>query len=65
VQNSNGSGLSRWILELPEDLVNGVVQAVLSEAVLDEELVNHRRLRLLIVQWASHELRLWINKLRG
>jgi len=64
VRNSSGADLSRWILELPDDLVHTIVQMVLSEAVLDDELINHRRLRLLIVHWAAHELRLWTNKLK-
>jgi len=64
IRNSNGTGLSRWIMELPDDLVHTIVQMVLSEAVLDDELINHRRLRLLIVHWTGHELRLWTNKLK-
>jgi len=64
VRNSNGNELSRWILELPDELVHTIVQMVLSEAVLDDELINHRRLRLLITHWAAHELRLWTNKLK-
>ena len=64
IRNSNGAGLSRWILELPDELVHAIVQMVLSEAVLDDDLIGHRRLRLLIVHWAAHELRLWTNKLR-
>jgi HEAT repeat protein len=65
IQNSNGVELSQWILLLPADLVDTVVQAVLPEVVLDDELVNYPRLRLLVVQWAAHELRLWTNKLKG
>ena len=37
---------------------------VLSEAALDNELRDYPRLRLLIVHWAAHELRLWTNKLK-
>ena len=64
VRNSDGVALSRWILVLPDDLVHSIAQTVLSEAVLDDELINHRRLRLLIVHWAAHELRIWTNKLK-
>jgi hypothetical protein len=64
VKESRGAPLSRWILELPDDLVQTMVQVVLSEAVLDDELISHRRLRLLIVHWAAHELRFWTNKIR-
>ena len=64
MRNSNGSRLCRWILEIPEELIHTIVQVVLSEAVLDDELASHPRLRLLIVHWAAHELRLWTNKFR-
>ena len=64
IKNYDGSQLSRWILELPDELSHAVAQTVLSEAVLDDELMNHRRLQLLIVHWASHELRLWTNRLK-
>jgi hypothetical protein len=63
-REKNGALLSRWIMELPDNLSHDVVQMVLSEAVLDDELSGHNRLRLLIVHWAAHELRLWTNKLR-
>jgi len=64
IMNSNGGPLSRWILELPEEMVHTVAQIVLSEAVLDDELMIYQRLRLLITHWAAHELRLWTNKLK-
>jgi hypothetical protein len=65
VKNSNGAQLSRWILELPDDQVHTVAQVVISEAVLDDELISHRRLRLLIVHWAAHQLWIWTNKLKA
>ncbi|WP_148257684.1 MFS transporter [Leadbettera azotonutricia] len=64
IKDSKGSALSRWVLEIPDELIHTVVQVVLSEAVLDDELVGHRRLRLLLAHWASHELRMWTNKVR-
>ena len=64
IKHFNGSRLCRWILELPDELVHTVIQIVLSESVLDDELVSHPRLRLLIANWAAHELRLWTNKLK-
>ena len=64
VRNSNGRQIFRWIMELPDSLIHGMVQMVLAETVLDEELLDHNRLRLLIVHWAAHELRLWTNKLK-
>jgi HEAT repeat protein len=65
MQNTDRVELSRWIMLLPEDLVDTVVQTVLPEVILDDELVGYPRLRLLVVQWAAHELRLWTNKLKG
>jgi hypothetical protein len=64
MQGSNREQIYRWIMGLPDDLVNGVAQMILAEIVMDEEYFDHRRLKLLIVQWASHELRLWTNKLK-
>jgi MFS family permease len=64
VKNSNGGQLSRWLLELPDDQVHTVVQVVISEAVLDDELISYRRLRLLIAHWAAHQLWVWTNKLK-
>ena len=65
IQNNNGADLGRWVLLLPENLVDTVVQNVLPEIILNDELVGYPRLRLLVVQWAAHELRLWTNKLKG
>jgi MFS family permease len=64
MREKSGAPLSRWILELPDDLSPLIVQMVLSETVLDDELCAHDRLRLLIVHWAAHELRVWTNKLK-
>jgi MFS family permease len=64
VKDNNGSSLSRWILELPEEYrVGSVIKSVFSEAVLDEELSFYESLRLLIVHWAAHELRSWALKI--
>ncbi|GHT69149.1 MFS transporter [Spirochaetia bacterium] len=64
VREKNGAHLSRWILELKEDSAGAIAQAVLAEAVLDDELIDHPRLQLLIVHWAAHKLRLWVNRLK-
>jgi hypothetical protein len=64
IQGSNREQIYRWIMGLPDDLVNGIAQMILAEIVMDEEFSDHRRLKLLTVQWASHELRLWTNKLK-
>ncbi|GHU07909.1 MFS transporter [Spirochaetia bacterium] len=56
-QEKNGAALSRWIMDLPIELSNTLVQVVLSEALLDDELDSFDRLRLLIVHWAARQLR--------
>ncbi|QQO09263.1 MFS transporter [Breznakiella homolactica] len=55
----NGAALSKWILQLPHDTSHTIVQVVLSEAVLDDDLTDHGRLRLLIAKWSAHQLRFW------
>jgi MFS family permease len=65
VQDAEGALFSRWVLELPEDLTNTIAQMVLSEAILDDDLSGYHRLRLLVVHWAAHALRIWTNKLKG
>jgi HEAT repeat protein len=47
---------SRWILELP-DRTNPIARSIFAEAIFDSDLNNYDRLRLLIVHWASQELR--------
>jgi HEAT repeat protein len=63
-KNSNGAALNRLIMELPTDLVQDAVKIVLAEVVLDDDFAKYNSLRLLIVHWATHELRLWTNKLK-
>jgi MFS family permease len=69
VRDRNGAPLSRWILELPDGLDSpdslcySIAQTVLSEAVLDDELSAHNRLRLLIIHWAAYQLRGWTKRL--
>jgi MFS family permease len=64
VHENQGAPLSQWILEIPDGLAHDIVQIVLSEALLDDELAAFTRLKLLIVHWAAHELRLWIKKMK-
>jgi MFS family permease len=66
VRDNDGSDLSRWILELPDEYCKngGVVKPVLSQAVIDSELSFHNCLRLLIVHWAAQELRIWAAKVK-
>jgi hypothetical protein len=64
-RNSKGSELNKWIMDLPDDLVNNIAQTAFAEAVLDDDFMKQRRLQLLIVCWATQKLRLWTNKLKG
>jgi len=64
IQGSKGEQLYRWIMGLPDDLVNGSAQMILAEITIDEDFMSYHRLKLLIIQWAAHELRLWTNKLK-
>jgi len=60
----NGSDFNKWILELPDSLVQPVVQTVFSEAVLDSSFTNQHRLQLLLVCWATQKLRSWTDKMK-
>jgi HEAT repeat protein len=65
VRDHNGALLSRWILELPEEIADTMITVILSEAALDDELVSHNRLQLLIAHWSAWELRVWTRRLKG
>jgi MFS family permease len=60
----NGARFSRWILELPDEIAGTLVKVILSEAVLDDELISYDRLRLLIAHFAARVLRVWTNRLK-
>jgi len=64
IRNSSGNRLCRWILELPDELVEINIKTVLSESVVDNELTQYSRLQLVIVHWASLQLRLWTDQLK-
>jgi uncharacterized glyoxalase superfamily protein PhnB len=65
VRDHTGALLSRWIQELPDEIADMQVKIILSEAVLDDELVILRRLQLLIAHWSARELREWTRRLKG
>jgi MFS family permease len=65
IQTGDGAPLSRWILELPGTLTEPVVQCIMAELVVDTELASFERLRLLIVHWSAHILRVWITRLKS
>ena len=66
VNENNGENLSGWIFGIPEKYFHGdeIIRHVLMEAVLDDELSSQKSLRLLIVNWATRELRNWAVKLK-
>ncbi|MDR0636701.1 MAG: MFS transporter [Treponema sp.] len=64
IQAGDGAPLSRWILELPGNLTEPMVQCIMAEIVLDTELASMERLHLLIVHWSAHILRVWITRLK-
>jgi hypothetical protein len=61
IEKKDGAELSRWIFELPDECCSGggIVKAVLSEAVLDDELSANDCLCLLISHWSAYQLRRW------
>jgi len=61
IKERNGVNFSRWINELPDEYSKSgsVIKSVLSEAVVDNDLIMYDCLCLLIVHWAAHELRIW------
>jgi hypothetical protein len=67
IKNKEGSTLSKWIQDLPGWLLNAedVIRNTLSQAVLDEALNMHNRLRLLIVHWSARQLRIWTTKAKN
>jgi HEAT repeat protein len=64
MKDRRGAPLARWIMELPEEIAGPLVQVILSEAVLDDELLASDRLRLLITHWAARQMRIWTNHLK-
>ena len=63
-RDNNGVPLSRWIQDLPGGSDKPIVQPEFSEALLDNELSLHNRLRLLIVHWAGQQLKAWTRRLK-
>jgi hypothetical protein len=64
VRDHKGTLLSRWILELPDDIADTLVKVILSETVLDDELISYSRLQLLIAHWSAWELRNWTRSIK-
>jgi HEAT repeat protein len=53
----SGSKLARWLLMLDDDAATVGVKIILSESVLDDELLTFARLRILICHWCSTSLK--------
>ena len=66
IRDNNGDELSRWIIGIPNEYSKSgnAVKEILSETVMDDRLILHNRLRLLIINWCAHELRVWASRLK-
>jgi hypothetical protein len=69
VHDNDASPLSRWILQLPtaaftNDPAFGVAQTIFPEALLNDEMTSYERLRLLIIHWATYQIRVWTKRLK-
>jgi hypothetical protein len=66
MENRQGGVLSRWIMELPDEYCKGgiVTKMFLGDTVVNDEFNAYNCLRLLIVNWAAQELRIWAAKLK-
>jgi HEAT repeat protein len=69
VHDKDASPLSEWILGLPAssfsaDPAFGIAQSIFPEALLDDEMVSYQRLHLLIIHWATYQIRVWTKKLK-
>jgi hypothetical protein len=65
LQDNNGRYLSEWILALPDGLPTHMATVIFSEAVLDDDLLQQSRLKLLIVHWCGQCLRVWGEQLHA
>jgi predicted MFS family arabinose efflux permease len=69
VHDKDPSPLSQWIMGIPmESFANdpafAVAQAIFPEILLDSEMAPHERLHLLIIHWASYQIRVWTKRLK-
>jgi len=69
VNDKDPSPLSEWIMALPassfsDEPAFGIAQAILPEALLDDEMASYIRLHLLIIHWATYQIRVWTKKLK-
>jgi len=59
VNTAKGEPFAKWLMELPGTAASPIARSVLSEAILDDELITLRRLKLLLVHWAAGTLKDW------
>jgi hypothetical protein len=69
VHDKDPSPLSQWIMGIPADpFVNdpafAVAQAIFPEILLDNEMAPYERLHLLIIHWATYQIRVWTKRLK-
>jgi hypothetical protein len=69
VRDKDNSPLSQWILGLPAssfagEPAFGIAQSIFPEALLDDEMASYKRLHLLIIHWATYQIRVWTKKLK-
>jgi len=69
VHDNDPSPLSQWILALPAEYFShdpsfAVAQSIFPETLLDDEMSSHQRLQLLIIHWATYQIRVWTKRLK-
>jgi predicted MFS family arabinose efflux permease/HEAT repeat protein len=69
VHDNDPSPLSQWILGLPAEYFTrdpsfAVAQAIFPETLLDDEMSSYQRLQLLIIHWATYQIRAWTKHLK-
>jgi hypothetical protein len=69
VHDKDPSHLSQWVMGLPatffsSDPAFGVAQAIFPEILLDNEMASYEPLHLLIIHWATYQIRIWTKRLK-
>jgi hypothetical protein len=69
VHDQDAEHLSHWIMGLPavyfsNDPAFSVAQSIFPETLLDNEMDSHERLNLLIIHWATYQIRIWTKRLK-
>jgi hypothetical protein len=69
VHDRDAEQLSHWIMGLPavycaSEPSFSVAQSILPETLLDNEMDANERLNLLIIHWATYQIRVWTKRLK-